>query len=170
MAQKMLDLTHIDPIHILSILKFKYVINNKTNCWECIDAPNKKGYCRLRIKNQHFMAHRASFYAHNKHIDPILRVCHTCDNPKCINPNHLFQGTDKENIQDAVQKGRWVNVGSNPNSHINGRKSVSNETIKNIIKLRSLGYTYKIISKVLKVSPQHACDIVNGKRRKSLSI
>lgn len=49
-------------------------------------------------------AHRVAFYLNRGRIDQNLLVCHTCDNRKCCNPNHLFQGTQKDNMQDFSVK------------------------------------------------------------------
>ena len=92
--------------------QFWQKVTKSNNCWTWQGTPDtNNGYGRfyLRTKNRNFAigAHRAAFYytygiLFNKHI----YICHKCDNPICVNPKHLFSGTQKDNIQDAVLKGR----------------------------------------------------------------
>ena len=85
----------------------KYDINEITGCWEWKRATNNIGYGMFRIK-QGLMrtAHRVSYEIHKGMIPNGMVVCHTCDNPKCVNPDHLWVGTQKDNAQDMVAKGR----------------------------------------------------------------
>jgi hypothetical protein len=76
-------------------------------CWEWIGHQDKDGYGRLRVNYEDLRAHRVSWELHNKKkIPPKLMVLHRCDNPSCINPDHLFIGTNTDNMQDAMAKGR----------------------------------------------------------------
>ena len=85
----------------------KYVINEVTDCWDWTAALNNIGYGMFRwASNKMRTAHRASYELHNGPIPEGLVVCHTCDNPKCVNPKHLWTGTLKDNAQDMVAKGR----------------------------------------------------------------
>ncbi len=74
------------------------------------ESTNKYGTYQItasdgtRIKG----AHRVAYYLHNGEIDNKLNVCHSCDNKLCCNPEHLWQGTQKENLQDMSKKGRHV--------------------------------------------------------------
>lgn len=72
--------------------------------WEgCRDVD---GYGIVYIERKSFKAHRLAWMEIHGEIPSILRVCHKCDNPPCININHLFVGTDADNLRDSRNKGR----------------------------------------------------------------
>ncbi len=75
-------------------------------CWEWDYGTNNYGYGRYRYPNKGTYAHRFSYTVHNGVIPPNMQVCHTCDNPKCVNPQHLWLGTQNDNMQDKKQKHR----------------------------------------------------------------
>jgi hypothetical protein len=85
----------------------KYLINEDTDCWEWQNATNNIGYGMFRWSTGKMRtAHRASYELHKGPIPTGLSVCHSCDNPKCVNPDHLWVGTRKDNYDDMVSKGR----------------------------------------------------------------
>lgn len=87
---------------------------NINNCWEWVGALNNKGYGvmsnpRLPGKNKMRVVSRIAYEVWIGPIPDNLFVLHHCDNPKCFNPDHLFVGTQKDNLRDAAKKGRIRN-------------------------------------------------------------
>src|SRR5687768_3007421 len=75
-------------------------------CWEWQGAINANGYGHIRFSNKTYLAHRLSYEFAFKPITKGLFVCHKCDNPKCVRPDHLFLGTPLDNTLDMMAKGR----------------------------------------------------------------
>lgn len=80
----------------------KYNIDDKTGCWNWARATDKDGYG----KHLDGRAHRFSYEQYWGRIPDGLLVCHKCDNPSCVNPDHLFLGDHKINHADRNSKGR----------------------------------------------------------------
>lgn len=95
------------PVPIEQRFNTKYLINEHTDCWEWTRATNNIGYGMFRVRKGIMRtAHRVSYELHKGDIPPGMCVCHTCDNPKCVNPDHLWLGTVQDNMDDKISKGR----------------------------------------------------------------
>lgn len=87
----------------------KIIIGRITDCWYWNAAKDPNGYGRIGIQGKTYLPHRISWYFFNKELDKDICVCHTCDNPSCVNPTHLFLGTRDDNNKDCKDKGRNSN-------------------------------------------------------------
>ena len=88
-------------------------------CWNWMKSKNTKGYGKTRSEGRLHYVHRLSWEFTNGKIADGLLVLHKCDNPSCINPNHLFLGTHKDNINDMMNKGR----NNQPTGDLHGSKT-----------------------------------------------
>jgi len=90
----------------------KYAINECTGCWIWLAALSTRGYAHFWNADLKLMigGNRISWELHNGAIPHGKHVLHKCDNPKCVNPDHLFLGTHGDNMRDMFNKGRENNA------------------------------------------------------------
>lgn len=82
------------------------ITDDHRECWEWLAALNSKGYGSFSVNKKTPSSHCYSYVINKGPIPEGFQVTHRCDNPKCVNPNHLVAGTPKYNAQDSIKKGR----------------------------------------------------------------
>ena len=133
-------------------------VNKTNNCWNWIARTNGKGkYGRFSINGKDESAHRISWIIHFGQIPKGLYVCHKCDNPKCVNPKHLFLGTHLENMQDMQNKGRNIVF----KGEKNGRSKLKKEQVLEIRKIGN-NLSYNQIARKFNVNAKTISDIINN--------
>lgn len=124
-------------------------------CWIWKSSVNKNGYGKFGVTT----AHRMSYILFVGNIPDGMLVCHTCDNPPCVNPKHLFLGNNLDNIRDCVNKGRQHKQG--------GEDSHNHKLTWNIVldmrTMHNNGVLKKDIAEKYNISRSHVSRITLGK-------
>lgn len=140
-------------------------VKKTKKCWEWTAYKDKDGYGRISSMR----AHRVSYEIHKGRIPMGLLVCHTCDNPSCVNPEHLFLGTQKDNSDDMISKGRH-SFGYNPKSGQDNGNSVLTEPEVRAIFKEGKSNPHKEIADKYNVNTETVRRICNGSTWKHLKL
>lgn len=150
------------------IERFETQINKiDGGCWLWtgeIDPEGKHGI--LRSGGQIWSAYRLSYEIYKGEIPEGQCVCHSCDVRACVKPDHLWLGTQQENIQDALQKGRMNNRGEN-----NWHSKLKESQVIEIVELYSTGnYSQQQLGEMFGVEHSIISGIITGKNWKHINI
>jgi hypothetical protein len=129
-------------------------VDKSGDCWIFNGAHDPLGYGYVRrtaIASHMLKAHRYSWMLLKGQIPEGLCVLHRCDNPPCVNPEHLFLGTIQDNNQDKVQKGRSSRITRN-SGESHGARILSNVIVKEMRALHFSGVKQAVIAKQFNVS------------------
>lgn len=119
---------------------------------------NAKGYGSVGVAGEPKQAHRIAYELFVGPIPPGLHVCHRCDNPPCCNPAHLFVGTNQDNMDDRVKKGRQAR----PRGEDNPRAKLTMDQVREIRRRHAAGGVLQTtLAREHRVVPQLICMIVN---------
>lgn len=139
------------------VLSFWRNVQKSSGCWEWSGTLNDGGYGFVfgDGRGGNLLAHRVSYTIHNGQIPSGLHICHSCDNPKCVNPSHLWAGTHAENHEDALRKGRK----HSPTVH--AAVKLNAESVRSILTLGSTTPAMKL-SEMFGVHRSTVLDVLRG--------
>src|SRR5260370_813907 len=107
-------------------------------CWEWDGTKDECGYGKFLLLGKKVQAHRLAWKLTRYFLPDYLCVCHECDNPSCCNPSHLFLGTQNDNMQDKMRKGRHVKRSGTGKSKVGEQHWKSKLLEKDVVEIRRL--------------------------------
>lgn len=120
-------------------------------CWLWIgETIQGKGYGIFWCGSRQYLAHRLAYLLHFKADPGEMLVCHKCDNPKCVNPNHFFLGTHADNHKDMRAKGRHPQLG--PRGEAHPKATLKNHQVIEIRALAESGMSDRKIADLFKIN------------------
>lgn len=136
------------------VARFWASVDKTGDCWLWARYRHPSGYGQF----SHMQAHRVAWELTHGPIPEGVVVCHRCDNPSCVNPDHLFLGTDAENIADRDAKGRG------PRGLRNGRAVLTPDRVGELRAAAQGGLSAAQLGRMFGVSPSQANRVATGKR------
>ena len=156
----------IPNLHFTQIHRFLSYVDQSggiDSCWLWTGYTCGTSYGVFAINGKNYKAHRVSFFLANGYIKDELLVLHRCDVRRCVNPRHLFQGSPKENSQDAVRKGRNTKIFGEQN----GNRKLTEKQVAEIRRMcRDRAMTQKAIAEHFGVCETTVYYIFHGERWK----
>lgn len=136
-----------------------------TGCWLWTGATNRTGYGKMYVstRSRPTTAHRVSWSLVNGPIPAGMNVCHRCDNPLCVNPAHLFLGTQADNLNDMVRKGRRSFRAPPPvRGEARTDSKLTDAAVREIRRCAG-AVTHRILAERFRVSPSAVGLVLSGK-------
>jgi hypothetical protein len=119
--------------------RFLNKINKTPDCWLWTGYINDSGYGCFGVKHRNIeRSHRVAYELWKGPIPEGYLIRHTCDNRKCVNPDHLIIGTNQDNANDRVERGR--SRGGNLQGENHGMAKINEDDVKEIIILSGFGF------------------------------
>ena len=140
-------------------VRFWRNVKKTDGCWLWTGNVNKDGYGKIESQGKTVLVHRLSYAMHVEDIPSEVLVLHHCDVPNCVRPVHLFAGTQDDNIQDSVIKGRRA-IGSR-----HGKTALTEDMVREAIELRKRDrgvWTYPTLAQRYNVSRHTIMRVFTG--------
>ncbi len=140
----------------------KVDIRGENECWEWLASTRSDGYGQIQRGRRGegiISAHRVSWEIHCGNIPDGLHVLHTCDNKICVNPNHLFLGTNADNVRDKKEKGFQIRGTQMGTSKLSENDVIEIRNIKEVV-----GLSNAYLARLFGVSSSSISNIINRKR------
>jgi hypothetical protein len=152
-----------DTQHRLELLpRFLEKTLQGENCWLWQGSIDTQGYGQLTVAQKPLQAHRLAYTLFKGDIPAGSVIRHSCHNRQCVNPQHLCQGTQKDNIQDSVKAGRMAS------GERNGRAKLTLENVEEIKQLRQQGWSQQKIGQKFNLHHTTVGSLLRGKTWKPL--
>lgn len=149
-------------LYFISDPRFSQKIHETdSGCWEYTGVTGEGGYGYVRRRPRQLRAHRYAWELVNGSVPDGMFVCHRCDNRKCCNPDHLFLGTHRDNMDDMIGKGRLRTHAQDGEN--NGNSRLDWETVQKIRELYAIGASQMQIGKMYGISNSSVHLIVHHK-------
>jgi HNH endonuclease len=136
-------------------------------CWEWTGSRTQAGYGSISYKNRHHYAHRLIYELTHGPIPKNMLVCHTCDNPPCVNPSHLWIGTKGDNNRDMRDKGR-DSTHNAARGERQGSAKLTEQSVRAIRDLHQKGHSLQSLAARFGVTSENIYIIVQRKSWKHI--
>lgn len=137
----------------------KVEIRASDECWPWTGSVNKYGYGDCFWNGKRANASRAALESCLFFMFDLMQACHTCDNPICCNPSHLYEGTNKQNSKDRVDRGRLRGEFKAGSLHPRFSAKLSEDDVRNIRKRNSMGASQSSLAREYGVSSMQVSKI-----------
>lgn len=135
-------------------LRFEGKINipeDESECWVWVGGLDRNGYGRINKGGVMLSSHRVSWEIVNGQIPKGLSICHSCDNSKCVNPDHLWLGTQDDNMKDMAKKSRGRRPDGNTTAFLPEEECIRWIPVGEFHRLKSKGLAYGVNHKMTKL-------------------